>query len=80
MSTESLPQVIQQHLENLPLTAQGEVLDFVLFLETRLDKKIASPLIEALDVVCKLNPFDGLDATAWQDDIRRDRIMPAPRQ
>ena len=55
-----LDQTIQQHVEKIPLTLQGEVLDFVIYLEQKsgiqpaLDTERRKPLAIALEKACLL--------------------------
>lgn len=77
-----LDQTIQQHVARMPLPLQGEVLDFVLYLE---QKSRLQPLIEnerrmalasALEKAAKLNPFVDVDPIVWIGDQRGDRALP----
>jgi len=77
-----LDQTIQQHVARMPLPLQGEVLDFVLFLE---QKSRCQPLVEgerraALAVVLEknatLNPFADVDPITWVGEQRLDRTLP----
>jgi hypothetical protein len=75
---------IQHHLLQLPPDKQGEVLDFVVFLQQRhadrqsqvaIDQRQA--LQESLERLAKLRVFaDIVDPSAWQREIRQDRSLP----
>ena len=77
-----LEQTIQQHVEKLPRPLQGEVLDYVLYLEQKARK---SPIDEqqrrmklsgTLERLVVLNPFASANAAAWEREQRQDRLLP----
>lgn len=76
-----IEQTIQQHLEKLPLTLQGEVLDFVLYLEQKThhqlqnDKQRRVKLSGTLERLVALNPFAVTNPAAWQREQREDRAL-----
>jgi hypothetical protein len=79
----NLPELIHRHVENLPDTLQTEVLDFVLYLEQKSLRQGASDeaerrqnLAAAFDRALALNPFAGIDGSAWQREQRLDRSLP----
>lgn len=77
-----LEQTIQQHVEKLPLPLQGEVLDYVLFLEQKArrhpanDQQRRTKLSSTLDRLVVLNPFARTSPTAWERELRNDRALP----
>ena len=77
-----LDQAIQQHLESMPLPLQSEVLDFVLYLEKKAGKKSLSEnerrksLTSALEKVAAMNPYAGVDPSAWVREQREERVLP----
>lgn len=77
-----LDQAIQQHLEKLPLALQGEVLDYVLYLEQKTGKHSPSSsesrksLASALEKVAAMNPYAGVDPAAWEREQRGERALP----
>jgi len=77
-----LDQAIQQHAEKMPLALQGEVLDFVLYLEqktgrqTSTDSERRKSLATALEKAAMLNPFAGVDPAAWVREQRNERALP----
>ena len=77
-----LDQTIQQHLEKLPLPLQGEVLDYVLYLEQKARKQSATDsgrrasLASALERIVAMNPFAETDPAQWVREQRHDRILP----
>ena len=77
-----LDQAIQQHLEKLPLTLQGEVLDYVLYLEqksgkpTPNDSERRKSLASALEKVAAMNPYAEVDPVAWAREQREERTLP----
>ena len=84
MSTPvDLNQTILAHVEKLPPALQSEVLDFVLYLESKVQRH-ASPtpaerrkkLADAFDQIVALNPFSGIDPRAWQAEQRQDHTLP----
>lgn len=79
------PDLIAEHTQRLGPDKQKEVLDFVLFLETRADKHPAGleaaerqrRLGLALEKLVEARPFgDIADPVAWQREIRKDRPLP----
>ena len=79
------PALIAEHTQRLAPDKQKEVLDFVLFLETRTDKPSAGldtserehRLGLALEKLVQVRPFgDIADPVAWQREIRKDRALP----
>jgi hypothetical protein len=77
-----LDQAIQQHLEKLPLALQGEVLDYVLYLEQKTVKPFPSgnerrkSLANALEKAAALNPYAEVDPAAWVREQRDERTLP----
>jgi hypothetical protein len=77
-----LEQTIQQHVEKLPLPLQGEVLDYVLFLEQKArqhssdDPQRRKKLSETLERLVALNPFSKVNPTLWEREQREDRALP----
>ncbi|MDH4215972.1 MAG: DUF2281 domain-containing protein [Gallionella sp.] len=77
-----LDQAIQQHLKKLPLPLQGEVLDYVLYLEQKAGKQSSSDserrksLASALEKAAALNPYAKVDPVAWVREQREDRNLP----
>jgi len=77
-----LNQAIQQHLERLPLPLQGEVLDYVLYLEQKSGKPPSSDserrksLASALEKVAAMNPYAEVDPVAWAREQRDERALP----
>ena len=77
-----LEQTIQQHAEKLSLTLQGEVLDYVLYLEQKMrqhstdDKQRRMKLSSTLERLVALNPFSGSNPAAWEREQRQDRPLP----
>jgi len=77
-----LDQTIQQHVKKMPLTLQGEVLDFVLYLEQRTSQQPSAAstrrnaLASALDKAVALNPYAGVDPGAWVREQRNERTLP----
>ena len=77
-----LEQTIQQHLEKLPLPLQGEVLDYVLYLEQKSRKQSATNsggrarLASALEQLVAINPFAEIDPATWEREQRHDRALP----
>ena len=77
-----LDQAIQQHLEKFPLPLQGEVLDFVLYLEQKTGKQSPTDserrksLANALEKVAAMNPYAEVDPVAWVRDQRNERTLP----
>ncbi len=71
-----LDHAIAQHLENLPLSLQSEVLDYVLYLEQKAEKQSGSDderrrrLVAALQKVAVMNPYAEIDPIAWVHDQR----------
>lgn len=76
-----LDQAIQQHLEKLPLTLQGEVLDYVLYLEQKAgkpspnDSERRKSLAIALEKASAMNPYADVDPIAWVREQREERIL-----
>ena len=77
-----LEQTIQQHVEKLPLTLQGEVLDYVLYLEQKArqhatdDKQRRIKLSSTLERLVVLNPFSEANPATWEREQREDRPLP----
>jgi hypothetical protein len=77
-----LDKTIQQHLENLPLALQGEVLDFVLYLEQKTGKQLPADsqrqksLAGALEKAAAMNPYAEVDPAAWVREQRDERTLP----
>lgn len=77
-----LDQAIQQHLEKLPLPLQGEVLDYVLYLEQKTGKQSPTDserrksLTGALKKVSAMNPYSDVDPVAWVREQRNERALP----
>ncbi len=77
-----LEQTIQQHVEKLPLPLQGEVLDYVLFLEQKArqvstnDQQRRLKLSSTLEKLVALNPFAKANPALWERGQREDRILP----
>lgn len=77
-----LEQTIQQHVEKLPLPLQGEVLDYVLYLQQKArqdstdDPQRRAKLSDTLERLVALNPFAGADPVAWERRQREDRSLP----
>lgn len=77
-----LDQAIQQHLEKLPLTLQGEVLDYVLYLEQKTGKQSSTDserrkrLASALEKAAAVNPYAKVDPVVWVREQRDERALP----
>jgi hypothetical protein len=77
-----LDQTIQQHLERLPLSLQGEVLDYVLYLEQKSgkqsfnDSERRKSLASALEKAAAMNPFADVDPVAWVREQRDECALP----
>lgn len=77
-----LDQAIQQHVERMPLVLQGEVLDFVLYLEQKagrlspVDDERRKLLSIALEKAAALNPYAEVDPAAWVREQRLERSLP----
>ena len=79
----TLLEQIQQNLINLPPEKQGEVLDFVTFLQQRFEKEQVSAasvrqkaLKKSLNKLAELGTFKEIkDPSAWQREIRQDRSL-----
>lgn len=77
-----LEQTIQQHVEKLPLPLQGEVLDYVLFLEQKArqhstdNQQRRKKLSDTLERLVALNPFAKTNPATWEREQREDRILP----
>lgn len=77
-----LEQTIQQHVEKLPLPLQGEVLDYVLFLEQKArqhstdNRQRRKKLSDTLERLVALNPFAKANPTTWEREQREDRVLP----
>ena len=69
---------IAQHLENLPLSLQSEVLDYVLYLEQKAEKHSANDnerrkrLASALQKVVAINPYAEIDPASWVHEQRAE--------
>jgi len=76
-----LEQTIQQHLEKLPLTLQGEVLDYVLYLEQKTGKQSSTDserrkrLASALEKAAAMNPYAKVDPVVWVREQRDERAL-----
>ncbi|MHB1592468.1 MAG: DUF2281 domain-containing protein [Sulfuricella sp.] len=77
-----LEQTIQQHVEKLPLPLQGEVLDYVLYLEQKArqnstdDQQRRMKLSSSLERLVALNPFAKTNLRVWEREQREDRVLP----
>lgn len=77
-----LEQTIQQHVEKLPLPLQGEVLDYVLYLEQKArqpsanDQQRRTKLSSSLERLVALNPFAKTNPASWEREQRKDRALP----
>lgn len=77
-----LDQAIQQHLEKLPLMLQGEVLDYVLYLEQKTGKQSSTDserrkrLASALEKAAAMNPYAKVDPIVWVREQRDERALP----
>ena len=77
-----LDETIQQHLEKLPLPLQGEVLDYVLYLEQKAgkpspnDSERRKSLASALEKAAAMNPYAEVDPTSWVREQREERTLP----
>lgn len=77
-----LDKTIQQHLEKLPLPLQGEVLDYVLYLEQKTgkpspnDSERRKSLANALEKATTMNPYAEVDPVAWVREQRKERTLP----
>ena len=77
-----LDQTIQQHVEKLPLALQGEVLDYVLYLEQKArrhstnDQQRRIKLSSTLERLVALSPFAKTNPAAWEREQREDRALP----
>lgn len=80
----ALMEQIEKQLTTLPPEKQNEVLDFIMFLQQRLQSPSASTEAErskriktAFQTLAELNAFaDIADPAAWQQQIRQDRQLP----
>lgn len=77
-----LDQTIQQHLKKLPLSLQGEVLDYVLYLEQKSVKPSSNDierrksLASALEKAAAMNPYAEVDPVVWVREQRDERALP----
>lgn len=77
-----LDRTIQQHLEKLPLQLQGEVLDYVLYLEQKAgkpspgDSERRKLLASALEKAAAVNPYAEVDPAEWVRELRDERALP----
>lgn len=77
-----LDQTIQHHVEKLPLPLQGEVLDYILYLEQKTrqaaadDSQRRAKLSSVLERLASLAPFSGTDPAAWEREQRQERPLP----
>lgn len=77
-----LEQTIQQHVEKLSLPLQGEVLDYVLYLEQKArqhstdDQQRRIKLSSSLERLIALNPFTTTNPCVWEREQREDRTLP----
>ena len=77
-----LDKTIQQHLEKLPLPLQGEVLDYVLYLEQKAgkpspnDSERRKSLASALEKAATMNPYAEVDPASWVREQREERTLP----
>ncbi len=84
----ALMEQIEKQLTMLPPEKQNEVLDFIMFLQQRLQAAPASTEEErskrikvAFQTLAKLNTFaDVTDPVAWQKQIRQDRQLPGRQE
>jgi hypothetical protein len=80
----ALLEQIEKQLTQLPPEKQNEVLDFILFLQQRLQSVPTTTEAErgqrikaAFHTLAKLNTFGDIeDPVAWQKQIRQDRSLP----
>ena len=78
----TLEQTIRQHVQKLPLPLQGEVLDYVLYLEQKTRRQSSddglrrAKLSVSLEQIVALNPFAEVSPAAWERDLRQERVMP----
>jgi len=76
-----LDQAIKQHLEKLPLMLQGEVLDYVLYLEQKTGKQSSTDserrkrLASALEKTAAMNPYAKVDPAVWVREQRDERAL-----
>ncbi len=76
-----LDQTIQQHVEKLPLALQGEVLDYVLYLEQKTrrgstdEQQRRMKLVDTLERLVILNPFAKIHPAEWERGQRQDRPL-----
>lgn len=77
-----LEQTIRQHVEKLPLALQGEVLDYVLYLEQKArqrvtdDKQRRRMLSASLERLVALNPFAKANPIDLERELRQERPFP----
>lgn len=77
-----LDQTIQQHVEKLSLAPQGEVLDYVLYLEQKArqhstdDRLRRMKLASALEQLVALSPFAKTNPAKWEREQREDHALP----
>jgi hypothetical protein len=80
----ALMEQIEKQLTRLPPEKQNEVLDFIMFLQQRIQDPSASNEAErskriktAFQTLAELNTFaDISDPVSWQQQIRQDRQLP----
>lgn len=78
----TLEQTIRQHVEKLSLPLQGEVLDYVLYLEQKARRQLPDDdarrarLSGSLEQLVALNPFSGVQPVAWERELRQERALP----
>lgn len=77
-----LDHAIAQHVEKLPLSLQSEILDFVLYLEQKVERQPSNNierrknLASALQKASTMNPYSDLDQIAWVREQRTERHLP----
>ncbi len=77
-----LDQTILDHVGRLPHALQGEVLDYVLFLEQRARTQPVAVgdrrerLAGVLERLVALDPFANIDPREWERKQREDRPLP----
>jgi hypothetical protein len=81
----TLMEQIQEQMKHLPPEKQGEVLDFVTFLQQKVnsaqsisaDAERGKRIRAALEKLAELGTFaDIADPVEWQKQIRKDRPLP----
>ncbi len=79
----TLLEQIQSSLLHLPPDRQSEVLDFIIFLQGRLQHRPTSTSVQQKTLMASLQHLAELgifrevdDPSAWQKQIRKDRPLP----